>query len=203
MIALYIIGAIVLLVFLLLISSVSVFVKYSDELSVKVGFWFFRFNTYPADKSKKRKSKKIPHKSKNDNLIMKLIAEKGLVAAISEIASIVKILLVKAGKTAKHIRVKKFYFLVTAASADPAKTAVLYGSLCSVVFPALKGFQEIMKFNDRRTKVLVLSDFNNDSPTVEIDLKLKLRVWFILKAAFGVLIQLIKRKIKGNISNAK
>ncbi len=207
MIALYIIGALVLLILLILFSSVSVYVSNSENLSVKVGFWFLRFKVFPVkDKAKVKKKSKQEEKTK-DNAIKRMISEKGVVATVGELAAIGKTILTKAGQAAKHIRVKKLYFLVTAASGDPAKTAVVYGSLCSVVFPALNGFQSLLKFNDRKTKVSVLSDFNSETPIVELDLKIKLRIWFILKAALGVLLQLVRRKMKEstavNLQNKK
>ncbi len=200
MIALYIACALFLLFLLLLISSVSVFVTNSDKLSVKIGFLFLRFNVYPNNERKKHLNKEKVTEKEKDNAIKRLIAEKGIVSAVGELASIGKIILEKTGKAAKHIRVKKFYFLVTAASHDPAKTAVVYGSLCAIVFPALKGFQNLLKFNDRKTKVSVLSDFNSQSSTIELDIKVKLRLWFIVRLAVGVLFEIIRRKVKSNIS---
>ena len=202
MIALYILLGILALLMLVLISSVTVLVHIDDDAEIKVGFWFLRFKVFPLKDKKVKKKANKSHKPKEDGYIKKLIEQNGIVGAVSELLSVVKIVLKKAGKAARHIRVRRCSFLITAASEDAATTAVRYGALCATVFPALKGLQDLLKWNDRKTKVSVVSDFNSDKPTIYLDLKVKLRLCFIVSAAFGVLLALIKRKVSKTLKSA-
>ena len=195
MIAFYILGAIALLIFLLLFSSVSVKCRVDDDVHVKIRYLCFTFSV-PKHK-KKSKDKAIGSKKAKDkpSYIKQLIEQNGLLGAIKELLFIVKTILSRGIKMAHHIRVKRFDMVVTAASDDPAKTAVEYGALCSVIFPALSGFQGLMKWNDRKTNVLVNSDFCTEKPSLFVDFKIKLRLFFIAKAGLSVIFALVKRKI--------
>ena len=200
MIVLYIIGCIAALLVLLLLASVSVRCRFDDDISVKVGFLFIRKRVLPTHKPDEEEEKpEEPHPPKK-NYVKQMIEEKGVVAALTELAGIAKALLQKAGSAAKHIRVKRFDMLVVAASDDPAKTAVEYGVLCGTVFPLLSGFQQLLKWNNKKTSVSVKSNFCSENPTLLLDMKLKLRLWFIVKAVFGVFWILIKQKIKASSS---
>ena len=195
MIALYIIGGIVLLIIILLMSSVSLRCIFDDDITVKAGYLFVRKTVVPTPDKKHEKKKKTDTEPPKKNYIKQLIEEKGLAAALSELGTVAKVFLQKAGRAAKHIRVKKFDMLAVAASYDPAKTAVEYGALCAAVFPMLSGFQQLLKWNEKNTRVSVQSDFCSEKPTFFLDFKIKLRLWFILKAGIGVLWTLIKLKI--------
>ncbi len=199
MIVLYVVLGIILFFTLILTSSISVNVSIIDDIKVTVGIWFFKFKIFPADdKNKnKRKTKKSTEVDK-PNYLKKMIAEKGFLGTVGELISITKVMLNKLGKAAKHIRVKKFFLWIVAASNDPADTGVLYGSLCGVVFPALRSFQSLFKWNDRKTKVSLTSDFLREKPDFALECKIKLRVCHIVVLGLGVLFELIKRKISSS-----
>ena len=198
--ALYIISGIILFIVLILISSVSVHVSIIEDLRVTVGFWFFRFNVFPL-KSKQFKMKKSTEGEKQ-NYLKKMISEKGFFKTVNELIFIAKVIIKKLGKTAKHIRVKKFFLWIVAASGDPSNTGILFGRLCGIVFPALRGFQSILKWNDRRTKVSITSDFLREKPDFALECKIKLRVYHIVSLGLGVLFELVRRKIN-NTSDGK
>lgn len=203
MTALYIIGSIAAIFVLLFLSSISVHCVIDDEINVKLGFLFFRKRFNPSDKQEDDSKKTEKSQTKNKNYVKRLIEEKGVASALSELLGIAKIILKKIGTAAGHIRVKRFDMLVTAASDDPAKTAVEYGTLCAAVFPALSFFQNLLKWNENKTHVSVKSDFCSDKSTLYIDMKLKLRLWFIAKAAVGVFWILIKQKLQEATANSR
>lgn len=200
MIALYIILGFIAVVLVLLLSSVTVKSSVNDSVYVKVGFLFYQKTVVPKPE-KQTENESSDQEIKKPNKIRELIDKKGLVATIHELAGIVKDILISSGKTVKHIRVKRFICVVTAASSDPHKTALMYGEASAVVFPLLRGLLELMKWNIRKTKVLVESDFSGDKPRIEIDFKVKLRLFYIVKAAFGVLLSLLKKKIRQTMKN--
>ncbi len=199
MIALYIVLGVFLFLTLILISSISVNISIIDDIRITVGFWFFRFKIFPFNE-KKLKEKK-PTESEKQNYLKKMISEKGFLGTVGELISVAKVILKKFGNTAKHIRVRKFFLWIVAASADPSDTGILYGSLCGIVFPALSAFQYLLKWNDRETKVSVTSDFLKEKPDLALECKLKLRVYHIVVLGLGTLLELVKRRI--NLSDDK
>lgn len=200
MIALYIISGILGLIVLLLFCSVTVKATVNESVNIKVGYLFYRKTLIPeSEKSNQKKSNESD--IKKPNKIREMIDKNGLVATIRELSGIVKVILIKLKKTVKHIRIKKFYCVITVASDDPCKTAIEYGEVSSVAFPLLRGFQELMKWNSKKTKMLVQSDFNGDKPKIEIDFKAKLKLIHILSAIFGVLLTLVKKKVKQILNN--
>lgn len=199
MIALYIIGGILGLIVLLLFCSVTVIGSVNESVNIKIGYLFYRKTLIPEGQNKKRKT--AENDIKKPNKIREMIDKNGLVATIRELSGIVKIILIKLKKTVKHIRVKKFRCVITVASDDPCKTAIEYGEVSSVAFPLLRGLQELMKWNTCKTKMLVQSDFNGDKPKIEIDFKVKLKLIHILSAVFGVLLTLVKKKVKQILNN--
>ena len=200
MIALYIICGIIGLVFILLFSSVSIIGSVNESVNIKVGYLVYRKILVPESEKAKQK-KKSQNKINKPNKIREMIDKNGLVATIRELTGIVKVILIKSKKLVKHIRVRKFACVITVASDDPCKTALEYGEVSAVAFSLLRGLQEMMKWNTRKTKMLVQSDFNGVKPKIEVDFKVKIRVIHILLAVLGVFLSLLKKKVKQIINN--
>ena len=202
MILLYILLFILALLLVCLISNIVVEVNFGDDFSAKVKFLFFKFK-FPQEKVNKplKKQKKVTEqieqteKTQKKSYIKRLIEEKGLVSAVSELLSIVKSILSEFGKISKHIRIKRFNLFVCVSSDDPATTAIEYGTLCSVVFPALRYIEENTKLDRKHTKVSVNSDFETASPKFQFNAKIKLRVIFAVLFALKVLFKIIKLKM--------
>ena len=116
MIALYIILGFIAVVLVLLLSSVTVKGSVNDSVYVKVGFLFYQKTVVPKPE-KQTENESSDQEIKKPNKIRELIDKKGLVATICELAGIVKDILISSCKTVKHIRVKRFLCVVTAASA--------------------------------------------------------------------------------------
>ncbi len=205
MTALCILIAIFLVIAGLLFSGLSLECNISEEINVKLKYLGFGKTLYPtADKKRKRTDKNLAGDGqKSDGKLRQMLDEKGLAATVGELLDVVKIVLSRLGKAVKHIRVKYFSLTLNVASPDPAKTAVEYGAVCSVVYPVLSGLQEQMKWNLSKTFISVSSDFCSDKPTVYIAFKIKLKLWFIVKLGLGVLASLVKIKVKDAIAKQK
>ncbi len=199
MIALYIIGGILGLIVLLLFCSVTVIGSVNESVNIKFRYLFYRKTLIPESKSRKRKTSE--NDIKKPNKIREMIDKNGLIATIRELAGIVKVILIKSKKAVKHIHLSKFNCVITVASDDPCKTAIEYGEVSGVAFTLLRGLQELMKWNTGKTKMLVQSDFCSDKPKIEIDFKVKLRLIHILSAVLGVLLTLVKKKVKQILNN--
>ena len=202
MILLYVLLSLLALILLILVSNIVVEASYDDNFKANIRFWFIKFSV-PSDKVKKSPStkKKVIEETKTEEnkpkkgYIKKLIEEKGFAAAIGELFSIVKSVLVEFGNLSKHIRISRLNLLVSVASDDPAVTAIEYGTLCSVVFPILRFIEVNTKLNRNKTNVSVVSDFETDKPKFQFNFKIKLRVFFALVFALNVLFKIIKSKM--------
>lgn len=200
MVALYIVLGVVLLVLLLLFCNISAQIFIDDDITIKIGYLLYR-KKLPLNKPKKEKSKSDANAKKEPSAIKKMVKEQGLRNTIVQLIDVVKVLLQKLGGLAKHIRVKRFDLSVTVADKDPATTGIEYGALCAVVYPFIGILKNTLIFNEKKANVLLNADFENGKPKFKFYAKLKVRFLFVLIAAIGALMVLVKSnliKIKNN-----
>lgn len=199
MIALYIFLAILLILILILLSNVSFFALLNDEISVYFRFWFLKFTILPK---KVRKSTKKVNSQQNKKIsIKKMIQEKGIIATVSELISVLDVFLKEIGKISSHLKVRRFNLKAVVASSDPAETGLLYGSLCGIIFPAFRTLQTQFKFNENKTRIVVDSDFSKEESEFNLSLKCNLRLVHLLIFGLSVLFELIRRKTESLKSN--
>lgn len=215
MLALYIILGILLFLFLLTLFNVFVYAEYNEELSLSVRIAFVKIKILPP-KPKKEKPEKKPKKKKKDkkkkndekekkkkpNKLTAYVKQKG----VSGILNIVK----RISKLATGV-LKDFFSRLTLTeltvnlkiSGDTAEdTAVKYGEVCAVFFPALRLITEIVTV--KKYDVNVNPDFNDDAKNVAYaNVIAKIRILSVLtiviSRAFTILRLYIKakpRKIK-------
>lgn len=210
MILLYILLGILALLALILFSSASAEAKIADDFTATVKFWFLKL-TFPAKKPKRIKdkpktdadSKEEKAEEKKPGFIKIMIDEKGVTSAIGELFAVLKSILTEFGRLTKHIRIKRFKFFVNVATDDSALTAVEYGAVCAVVFPAVRFIEDNTKLNRKKTNVFVNSDFVSGKSKIELDAKVKIRVIFLFMFAIKALIQLVKLKLNNQPSKQK
>ena len=205
MTALYIVLGILSGLVLLLLSSVSLKICIDDDIQLVLRYLFIRKKMpYKPEKIKtaeeKAEEESEREAKKAEPYIKKSIKEKGIAATVSELSDVLRTVIGKLGKLAGHIRVRIFKLDITAATDDPAVTAIEYGGICAAVFPVISMLRNLLKFNDRGTEISIKSDFCGGKPDFRLDAKIKLRLWFILTAAVSILIKLVKIKLSGEIS---
>lgn len=198
MTALLIIGAVVFIVAFLLMCSVSVHIKYDgDEVSAAVRYLLFKMLFPKAKKDNKKKNGGTEQPAeKEKSTVRRLIDEKGVAVAVSEIAEAVKAILGSIGIAARHTRVKQFRLEIDVATDDPAKTAVAYGAVCAAVYPTLTFLYTRLKFSESGTDVSVNSRFDSDKSDVRFEAKAKLKLCFAVLALLKVLFVLVRQKVK-------
>lgn len=139
MLWLYIVLAILLVIFLLMLVPVGIRASYTDSFRCVLTVGFIKFTVYPqkAHKKKKpsptkteKKQTKEPVKKKN------LIKEKGISWLFDVIKKVANLAVGALKDFFKHIIVKKLMLSITVAGDDAADTAVKYGGCCSAVYPA-------------------------------------------------------------------
>jgi len=191
LIALWIILGILLLLFLILMVPVEVIAHYGDELSLTVKVLFYTKKLLPQpNKTQKPKPKKEepkprpeakkkekPKKEKKPSYLTKLREKKGLSGVVSLLSGLAKI----AGTTLKglfsHIVIKRFDVGIALSSGDAASTAINYGRLCAVVYPAVDVIAASTVCKDYRVSIEPV--FDDDKETeITADLHARLRVVF-------------------------
>lgn len=211
MIALYIILGILLLLFLFTILNVWVLARYDEELSLFVKIAFVKIQLVPPKPKKKKKEKpkkpkkekkkpeeKKPEKKKSSN-VMDYVKQKGVSGIINIIKRVADLAVGTLKDLFGKITVTKLSLRLRIAGEDAADSAVKYGQVCSVLYPALKVIGEVVTIEDY--DVDVEPDFS-DKPknSAKADVTAKIRIISILKIVikrgFAALRLILKAKPK-------
>ena len=218
MIPLIIILCIVAVIAFLLSIKVTLKIRYTDKLAIYLKILFIKKRLYPKKEEKKRyphsmskrKAKKIrdslkkkPKKTKKKKKIKEKDEEeryeKGdLLSIISIVISFVKSFI---RLFAHSIRIKASKLKIIVASEDAAQTALTYTAVTqsvNVLFPLLNGLKTVKKL-PKGNDLTVDIDFLSDTPKIDADIELYIRVGGILKAVCGAAIKAFKKAVKDQI----
>ena len=207
MTALYIILGILLLLFLLTLLNVWAFISYNEELRVVVKIAFIKLQLVPPKQKKEKKKPKKPKKKQEKKPLKKksqkekafsikdYVKEKG----VSGILNIVKNIAVLAAEVLKdlfsRITVTKFTLKIRIAGSDAADSAVKYGKVCSVLYPALKLIAEVVTIEDY--DIDVEPDFSDEPKnSAQAEIKARIRVISIIAVVFIRGIQALRLILK-------
>lgn len=184
MFVLYILGALVLIIILLLCLPLSVNLKFLGDFDFDVKI--LGFKVYPP-KDKKKKSDK-PQKpepqEKRENLFEKLKEKKGFKGAIRELFSLFSAVLNPLKRFLRFIKFRNIKVSLLVAGEDAAKTAIDYGIICSIVYPVLSLFDSIL--NVKYKSIDIRSDFEGKSSDFNFSLSIKTSLIFILVFGFKI-----------------
>ena len=215
MTALIVILSIALLIALLLSTKVLLQIRYDDSLTVYLRVLFVKIRLYPSEKEKKRyphsmskrkaqrikdslkkKQKGEPKKKKKRKSKEKEPKEApDLISILSIITSFVKSFL---RLFAGSVRIRSSRLHIVVAAEDAADTAIAYGTLTQAVnllFPMLDGIKTF-KHLPRGKELSVRADFLSDTPKIDADVELYIRVGSALKAVCLAAIRAFKGAVK-------
>ena len=195
MIALYIILGILLLLFLFTLLNVWALISYNEELRVVVRIAFVKIQLVPPKPQKEKKKKKKPkkkqepkalkeksRKQKSFNL-MDYVKEKGVSGILNIIRRVADLAVGALKDLFGKITVTKLSIRIRVAGSDAADTAVKYGRVCSVLYPALKVIAEVVTVEDYSIDVEPdFSDEPNNSAQAEV--KARIRIISVLAISF-------------------
>jgi hypothetical protein len=227
MIALYIIGAIVLLIVFLLFAPITFKLEYDEQFNARVRYLFISYKIPSEEKEEKtkKKKKKVTKKQKkkgkdkvkskatgkkqsfterNIGIIKKAFKFKGFEGA-KKIISLAAYLVKRISRLIKrHLIIKELHVVMAVGADDAAETTVSYGKTCAYVFPLLGLICNTMKV--RRYYVDIHPDFLRQKSRAYIYANLKIRPVFVLgmgiSALFNIIVSpLIKKKINSTINN--
>ena len=207
MIAVYIILALLLLIGLLLIIPIKIHILIDEDFKVDLKYIFVKFRLFPEKKNKgKSKSKQDKATGKKPSAIKEftknLIAQKGIVEAIKEIASIIKEMLVPFGPFLAKTTLNITDLTIVVASTDAARTAIEYGAVTGFVYDLLAVIDK--KVILKKKNVKVYSDFLNDRPWVRANISLGVKpitVFPLIKSLVKVYMDRILKPQNATIKN--
>lgn len=173
MIALYIVLAVLLFIFLLLLVKIQIFFEYSDKLRLTVKYLFIKKTIVaPEEKPKAKKAEKKPkkepqqqekkkEKKKKQSYLSKLKDKKGISGIVSIFTSLARIASGLLKNVFKHIVIKRFDVDIVIVGSDASDTALKYGKLCAVIYPSLNIILSVTDTKDY--KISVMPDFDDDA----------------------------------------
>ena len=211
MIALWIILGILLFLFLILLIKIEVLMQYSQEITLVLKILFFKIVLLSPDKPKEEKKKKEPEKEKpkeekpkekkpeekkkKQSYLSKLKEKKGLSGLVSLFVSIAKIAVGALKGIFSHIVLKKFDVGIALSGDDAASTAVTYGKLCSVIYPAINVITSVMVCKDYHVTIEQVFDIDKDTE-VFADIHAYLRPIFAVNEALKAAVKILIARIK-------
>lgn len=171
--ALYVFGGLALLITALLISDVCVHITYDHEFIIKAGLWRANHILFPEELKKpgkkKKKGKEEPKQEEPEE------EEKpdlqGLAVKLRELFRLLR-------EAFERARLKPCKIHIVAAAGDAAKTAILYGTCCAGLTAVQAALNEL--FGRYESDFSVLWDYEGKKTSVEADLKIRIRVIWIL-----------------------
>ncbi|MCQ2455563.1 MAG: DUF2953 domain-containing protein [Clostridia bacterium] len=186
MTALYIVFAIILFLAVLVFMPISVFLEFNDDFFVAVKlFGITVFNSKKSKKKEKNKDKKPQEQPKKENTVKKIFVNQkeksGTAGAIKYFAKIAKIILEKLIWFLRKLNFEHIKLNLAIASEDAAKTAIIYGSVCTAVYPLLSLITQNAKVKYK--KIDISADFNNTAVKAEFSALIKSNFIYALVGA--------------------
>ena len=203
MIALYVTGGILLLLFCLLIIPISVELRFHDEVSALVrygGIKVFDTSKNPekteklaaAHVKKNTGDGKKAKKPKKKSFIAEIFEKKGKIEGIKLCARLIKAVLLKTVWVIKRIKFRNLFLDICVSTDDAANTAIVYGEVCAVVYPVINLIDNMTTLTVK--KVNVRTDFDKLSPDIEAAVLLKTRLIYGLIALISLYFTYLKLK---------
>jgi len=203
---LIILAVIFILFGILLISSVKlkIYLSKNGYIVIKYLFLRFKYDIYGDNKVKrikKSKNKKVDSKNKKSSdssnqkvgYFKKIYNENGWVEGTVQLLSTLKLILSKVAELALKCKISNLVLKIKVVADNPSDTAVYYGGVCSVAYPAIGMLNGI--FTIKKQNIDINADYNSEKPEVEFMAIIKLRVFSSVKVAFS----LIKEFIQGGL----
>ena len=167
---------------IVLVSNIKIKLYLSKDGYIILSFLFFkiRYDFYgenkikPVKKTKKQK-KEETSKDNKEGYFKKIFKEKGVIEGSVEILSIIKNIISKIFELISKATITKLSLNITVAGENPAVTAVTYGGVCAVVYPAIGLINGIS--NVEKQNVIINTDYETKESNIEFLVEIKLKVY--------------------------
>lgn len=196
-------GLLVLLVLLALFVPVYARIRYDGQLWISIRVLGIPFTLLPTAADKKPKKKKKDKKSKKTKsglskgaaLKKELSASfrrDGVAATLRYLQEVAAAAARALDKTLRAITVDRLCLEMLVAADEPSKTAVRYGEVCGVLYPALTTLESRVTFRQRHLRVE--PGFLAEKSDVYLDVRLHVWVFRVVGAGLGLLLRLMSDK---------
>ncbi len=217
MVALYIIGAIALLIFALMMVRGELIIKYGDELSLCVNIHGIKIGIIPkkekkikindytpskyakikekrAKKAEKKAAKKASKKAEKaqkkeeEEKNPKKKSRRSMADILDTVSLIKDIVLLAVGRFARHLRIRVARLHIKVASDDAAKTAIMYGAIAQSITYISSALNATKTLKaPERADVCLTVDYLSEKLEADIEVGLSIKVWQIFDILFKVL----------------
>ncbi len=188
----WILAAILVILLFLLCCPVSFSLSYGEKgFQAKVGYLFFHKHFSFSQEEKKRSDKGKKSSQEKESVLDKLRRLSSENDSTSFFEFLRETAALAAGSLKKlfhHIVIKKLSLDVSVAGEDAAQTALSYGKLCALIYPAVS-----VLVSQTKTKwygVSVFPDFSEQAQTkAKFEVQSRVKVLFLLSAGVGFLVK--------------
>ncbi len=204
MLALYILlgllGLIVLLLLLVLFVPVWVRVTYDGELRVRVRVLGVPITLLPSeDETEETPSPDKPTKTAKPSKVKQLrdevsrsFKEDGVAATLAYLTRLAKLAGQAIGRVLHCITVDRLNFELIVADGDADKTAIRYGQVCSVLYPAFTTLSGVIKVRKRALRIE--PNFLQETSSLRADVRMHIWVYRLVGAAIVLLVKFLLLK---------
>lgn len=212
MIALYIVLSVLLLLFSISLLPVSLSLKYRDEVSLTASVAAIKILLYPKKKKKvkisdytlkktekqKKKASKKALKRQNQKYVKKTNGKPNEKKTLLENLGLIRELLgAFIGGVVKHAKIKTEKIVLTVATDDAAKTALLYAAVNNAVLLIVAFLDSCKKIEKlHKSEISVNADFLAEKCSADVEISFSLRVWHLIKILFASALKYVTHKTK-------
>ena len=204
---LIILASIVLFFGILFIANVKLKVYLSEKGYVVIKYLFLRFkydfygdNKLKAvkkkhrdngSKTKSKEKKKDKGKDKEkEGYFKKVFREKGVVDGTVQVLSLIKLIFSKLVELIGKTKVKNLFLDIKVAAAEPSLTAMYYGGVSAVVYPAVGLLNGILPIENQT--VNINADYGATNSEIKFAIIVKLRLYKLISVAFSFIKEFLK-----------
>lgn len=209
MIALYILLAILLLLFIVLVCPVIVHFEYEDDAKLCIYFLGIPVfdssrekkpkkeiqNKPPKKEKKKEKEKKNSFKEILQNRI-EYIKSQGLEGFLQEIKEIEGMIKRLSKRVINSIKIKRFKLHLDIGSEESSDTALKYGKACEIVFPAVSLLECV--FKTQKNDVVITPNFISEKISYAVNIKVHIAPYKLIWAGLCLICSLTWRLLFNN-----
>ncbi|WP_283607429.1 DUF2953 domain-containing protein [Faecalispora anaeroviscerum] len=166
-----------------------------DGFSGEARYLFFRYR-FPTEEKpeseaeKKKKEEKKTGKPDKKQSIRDIIKEKGFAGFLKFLSELASIAAGAAKRLLLHFVLKEMKIHVTIGAEDAATTAVLYGTIGGVIYPAASTL--VTAFRCRHYDVRITPNFNGEELSAQMFLDGSVRLVFLITVGLYALLRYVK-----------
>lgn len=191
-----VLGIVLAVIALLLFSSVRVEVVFTDQLLLTVRYLFIKHRVFPPQEQKKKRQKPLPPEKKEEEpedkagKLKELLKGKGLSGLLSLLGAFAKLAASSAQKLFSHLVIGRLFLSVQVAGEDAAETAVTYGRVCALAYPAVNTLVQVARC--KSYEVHIFPDFNEKKTEICLQGRARIRLIFLVWIGLSALIKGVK-----------